>query len=66
MREDQKEKRRRSFIVSRSNICLILTVLVEGLLPTTGSGAIPLERDFDPRLRRGGDGRRVPSCSRGR
>ena len=54
MREDQKEKRRRSFIVSRSNICLILTVLVEGFLPTTAPAQFPWSAISTPGYAAGG------------
>ena len=54
MREDQKEKRRRSFIVSRSVICLALTVLVEGLLPMTAPAQLPWSAISTPGYAAGG------------
>jgi hypothetical protein len=41
MREDRNNNRRRSFLVRRSILCLLLSVLVEGLLPTTAPAQFP-------------------------
>jgi hypothetical protein len=51
---DRKDKGLRSFIVSRSIICLALTVLVEGLLPTTAPAQFPWSAITTPGYAAGG------------
>lgn len=54
MREDRRQRRRRSFTVNRSISCLALTVLVEGLLPTTAPAQFPWSAISTPGYAAGG------------